>query len=127
MALAAKAILKGLPDSANDRKIVYGLHLDGKKLRILAHFMNDPGRRPESQWEFCQVVLAQHWVTTTWDPVISYYCHTEDNTFLDRWGIVRALFTIRREIGTMRKLFPTDFQPTDSSVWESSPRADPPR
>ena len=126
MALAAKPILKKLPESASSRKIVYGLHLDGKKLRILAHFMSNPGRRLESKWNFCQVVLAQHWVTTTWDPMGGHR-HTEDNTFLDRWGIVRALFTIRREIGMMRKLFPTDFQPTDSSVWESSPRADPPR
>ena len=127
MALAAKAILKGLPDSANDCKIVYGLHLDGKKLRILAHFINGPGRRPESQWDFCQVVLAQHWVTTTCDPVISYYCHTEDNTFLDRWGIVRALFTIRREIEILRKLVPTDFLPTNNSVSQSLTGAEPPR
>ena len=126
MALAAKPILKKLPESASSRKIVYGLHLDGKKLRILAHFMSNPGRRPESKWNFCQVVLAQHWVTTTWDPMGGHR-HTEDNTFLDRWCIVRALFTIRREIEILRKLVPTDFLPTNNSVSQSLTGAEPPR
>lgn len=90
MALAAERILRKLTifektGGQIKYKIVYGLHCDMAKLRIIAHFMNRPGRVPVSHWNFCQVVVAQHFVTI--DPDGFSLSHAEDNTFLDRWRI----------------------------------------
>ena len=83
-------------------KVVYGLHLDNQKLRILAHFLNQPGSKPNSQWNCCQAVIAQHLITLTPDCTI-VRDHDEDDTFLDRWRITRALFTVRREVEILKK------------------------
>ncbi|KAK7692392.1 hypothetical protein QCA50_004017 [Cerrena zonata] len=99
MALAAKSILDNLTklEASVERKVVWGIHWDHVKLRIIAHFMNhtDPEYRP--QWHFCQVVVAQHFISL--DPDSDAMSdHTEDDTFLQRWRLTCALFTIRREI-----------------------------
>lgn len=107
MALAAKQILENISKMEEDRgrciehKIVYGLHWDHLKLRIVAHFMNQPGYMSTSQWTFCQVVVAQHLITLPpdWDLVC---LHTADDTFLDRWRITCALLSVRREIEHIR-------------------------
>lgn len=108
MALAAERILRELPifeasDGQIKHKIVYGLHCDLTKLRIIAHFMNHPGTDSRSHWNFCQVVVAQHLVTMNPDGASSY-CHMEDDTFVDRWHIACALLTIRREVETLKNI-----------------------
>lgn len=100
MASAAKRILNSLTELEKgtgariEHKIVYGLHWDHLKLRIVAHFMNRPG---SESWNFCQVVIAQHLISLNPDWNV-LYDHTIDDTFIDRWRITCALFAVRREI-----------------------------
>ena len=109
MATSAHEILYDLNDFEKKHqqcipnKVVYGLHLDDQKLRILAHFVNRPGSEPSSQWDFCQVVVAQHLITMNPDCNQAEY-HDEDDNFLERWNVTRALFTIRREVENLKEI-----------------------
>lgn len=109
IARVAKSMLLKTKENTEGRaqsppQIVYGLHFDNRRLRILAHFKNHA--QSGSGWAYCQAIIAQHLITM--DPSIRlppHATHCEDQTFLDRWRIARSIFTIRQEVNQAKKGF----------------------
>lgn len=81
---------------------LYGVHASPTRISILVHFPSYVVNRGKPQWEFRQVLVAQHWITfpstnpssrTQLENAVVPY--TEDECLLDRWRLVRALFAAR--------------------------------
>lgn len=90
----------GSTSSHWNHPIVYALHWDRQRLRILAHFIaNDDLRNPQ----YCQAVVAQHFITLPEREAVGIMPHREDDMPLDRWRIVASLLCIARYVEDLRK------------------------
>lgn len=112
-ALHARATLIQLVRISPQRKplpehyIVYGIHCASDKLRIIAHFPLKVEGEDEGQWEFAQVMVAEHWISIMELPPGKSLLreHVDDDAIIDRWRISVALFTIRYHIRHLKETF----------------------
>ncbi|CAL1706412.1 unnamed protein product [Somion occarium] len=91
--------------------IVYGLHWSNARLHILAHFVTNIDSDDPDKWKFCQVLVAQHWITLEEvdhrNPIGSFRHYAEFDMLLDRWRVVVSLFMIRAHVQRLKQCLQT--------------------
>ncbi|KAK7692391.1 hypothetical protein QCA50_004016 [Cerrena zonata] len=90
-----------LPGKHWNHPIVYALHWDRYRLRIIAHFIiNHDQDSPQCY----QAVVAQHCITLPEWEAPELMPHREDDMPLDRWRIVASLLYIVKYIDNLKNL-----------------------
>lgn len=86
---------------------MYGIHCANYKLRVIAHFPLNVEGDDSGQWEFAQVVAAEHWISIMKLP--QRLSHHDDDTFINRWRLAIALWTIRRQVQHLKSILDITF------------------
>lgn len=79
---------------------VYGLHITPSWMSVFVHF---PKFDEDSQiWTFCQVHLADHWLSAPYNRIIDY-TNNDFEIFQERWRLAIAIMTILQQVQLLER------------------------
>lgn len=79
---------------------VYGLHLSPSWLNIFVHFPKFD--HSSKTWTFCQVHLAEHWLSVP-HSMHTEYSNSDFDIFQERWRLAIAVMTILKQVQTLER------------------------